>query len=394
MRRRYPRLWCWLRDVAIGVAVVCVIPLALLVWNATRTDYPREFLVRSQPRIEAANQERLPFDTTVTPARAAEMLLRVLPAERPATDTAVWHATIPGIDSSLFPTVVLFQHHVDHAALIRVAAGPLTPPQRAWLQQMGTLPIWPDVDLAARAPSLDLLGAARPEAPPFPQSMDELQRFNRETARVLKDAMVARAAWHVSRGEVASADTVLRTLVSLGRRLFETPLTFGDYFVAAGYEAAGLRLLAALRNDSTPPPAPATDDSAQTRKPPLERAAILALLRDPQIPLAQRMLLAALEPSLSCSSVRATLTGASRTERERLHAAYRQLARTPQELRLLQGSIDHALRVEMAAAASGFEHPVLRLAYGTAHVAAILVDNPRVATCAGDALTVLKRRWQ
>lgn len=375
-RRR--QLWRWARALLLGMACVVAVPVALVTWNAKQRRQSAPPHAETRWNLQRERREMFAPNPAITPSMGTAALLRVL---RHGQGSALY---LPPLDSAVFPSIVLPFGNTDHAQLIRVAGAPLTPAQRAWLEQVAIQPWWADVDVAARAPAFDLLGAAAPGTAGSPTNLWDVARFDAPTVRRLNGAMVARAAWHVSRGETARADSLLRRLVTLGLVAQESTLHPYDIAAFRSLVNTGMRTLAVMRNEPGSPPPPVKHGTTE----------ISQLLRDATVPRSRRMALAALEPEYTCRDVRVTLFGESASQRSARENAVRALARSEQEWQLLRAISTESLLLEQEWLQGEAKPAALRVMFSMASTVAAVTRNPRLAICAGQALISLNRRWQ
>jgi len=383
----------WVRDAAIGLALLTIVPLAALgVADDPLTGLRVPDLGARLAQVEPVRALRLPTSTELTPLEAGQLLHAMATTEQelsfPTHPVAPlverpWEHAKPGDD--LFLGITRAQGQlIQPAALLRAATGELSDAERTYLRTVAEAPYWRDFDRLASASSVDMLAGrfvlpfgedASPLLMPIP-------RF--AGTKALAYAGVARAAHHLSRGEVARAEHALRAVVSFGFVLLDNGSMVIDGLIGrviVGIGRDGLHTLYTITGnaDGAAMTAPLTDAPAAARRAiePLTEAQQIAIARDPSLPRTMRMESLFTLGFRSCSSVRGVLFGPSAAVEAAFDEARQTLARYPSERALLdlwQDAPNRPLPVE----ASGVP-PVL---VGAVTVASTVLQNPRLQTCA------------
>lgn len=400
---RATRTWRWVRDICMGMVVVVIAPVAIIAFTPSR--YPTLVTIGTAEQLDYAplRELTLEHDPYVTPQAAGDAIVRVLLSAderrhrmRGKNDTMMDVLGIVPPGKSLFPSLTRSKSlgMPDNKRLISVAAGQLDSAESAWLARMASLPLWSDVGLVARARSVDIVGALFGAAPPPADSLLELPLIDRHRAAQVAYAGVARAAWHVSRGDLDPAESALRAVVSLGFVLLDNPVTEWEIYtgrdiIKTGLD--GLAQLAALPKGSArhlavaaKPLHPVIDVWAQDL--PVDRERAAAVLLDPKTPRAIRVAAFSFDPLLVCGSLREVLLGRSESNRQRTAHLRQQLAQSDAERRLLEARESSAIRTLPA---DGGDNALGLLVVGTAKVSSVLLNNPRIASCTLRAV----QRW-
>ncbi len=398
---RFVALRRWARDTAVAVLLIMALPL-LLVTTITRQSI--EALDWPEAWLERYEQQRLLLptaDPAITPTAAGMALARALPAsERPdiytSRDIGAAAERIREIvppDSAAFPTqrrrgTGAFP---DPVGLLSIASGPLTAAEQTWLATMAALPIWRDLDVVAHARATDVLGGRRSQLPGTLSFV--LERAPRtETVVRIAEAGVARAAWHVSRGDYVKAEAALRTVVAFGYALMDHGVDWSEFYrgrAALKIGLNGLSQLGALVNDDA---LRGLGESPEILFGPEQNYWIryneqpdrfLALLSDPRVPRAIRMdRLAMANALLPCASVRSVVFGMAPALTRRLASIRDELARSPLEQELLLTSDRPVPLSEWNGWALWKEDHLGAVVVGAGAFASTVTGNPRFAQCA------------
>ncbi len=398
------RLMRWARDVLAGMALVMIAPIAILAFAPKASLFPR-------PSVDAsASYERSRLltqqtDPSVSAREAGEALARVLPTvpsgnlvARFAADAEAQLQEITEPDSLLFASLARSRPHgmPDHMQLLSAAAGDLLPEEREWLRRMAELSLWRDVDLVARATAVDMVSTRFDVTSLAALPSWERPGFDNQQARRVAQAGVARAGWHVSRGDLAAAEDALRSVVSLGFALLDNyggawDFQLGESIVRIGkdglYQLALLRGVEgeSMRQLAMREPQARANRLANRSKPsafPVD--SFLASLRNPNEWRALRMARAGWLPLTTCSTLRGVLLGETEAERQAAASLRQELARSPEELRLISMDV-------LAQLADLYEarEPLSIMAFGSAQIVSSVTGNPRIAQCMAPTVS----RW-
>lgn len=392
--------WRWGRDTAVALLVLMIASTGLSVALGRSKAW---FFGLSDAWLSRHAEQRtllVPVDSTIDAGDAGRALARVLPVvrridlftQRDLGGAAARVAAITAPDSTAFPTLrrVGASAMPAEKGLIAAASGALAPGERDWLARMAALPIWDDVQLVARAPSVDVLAArlALRSADADPASAPE---WSRNAAERLTRAAVARAAWHVHRGEYAEAEAALRTMIAFGYAVLDDGLTWSEYAIGSFVLRIALRAMSQLAEVRGDAPlrelsrtTSAVDELDVMRRSREEQLAdrVFAFIGDQRTPRASRgSLLLEFAPDIPCLTLRGVVMGRSASESARVAAARASLARTPLEHRLLAT----AERPDSAVIAPNdtrwTRDPLAAAALGASVFTSHVTGNPRFAAC-------------
>src|SRR3990172_3486576 len=257
----------WLRiaarrvtDIVVAFAVLTVIPLLAVstisgvVWRSTEQQLgwnTRARVARSAPMRAFT----LPKDPAITPMQAGLAVL-ALPSDRtgggfrynsvPSRLEAPWRdaKTLRSPFSS-----ELAQgsgYNGPSAKVLDVAPRGFTKEEMAYLERVATAPMWRELDRVARAPAVDLIGGQF--VVPFSSDVSVWQmpviRFS--STKYFSYAGAARAAYHLARGDAATAESALRSVVSYGFALVDNGTFLVDQLIGTSIIEIGRDQLAHL----------------------------------------------------------------------------------------------------------------------------------------------------
>ena len=387
------------RNAAIAVAVMTLVPVGLVAWQGdwlARAIYPRGLADR-EAMVEPLRTLRLPADPAITPMQAGITLNALQPIQTevrgfesiPPTvqPVATWRRVAMAAD--LFPTARpdLYEGPSSRSVLEASVQG-FNQREMAYLRSLATAPVWKEFDLVARAPAVDAVGGRlrTPFAPEANPQQLPLPGFRR--ARDLAYAAVSRAAYHMALGQRDSAEAVLRSIVSLGFTLVDNGTSgleelIGTVIVGIGRDA--LQRFYVIQHDPraglpalAPPLRPAvasfnrdvstTADDVQRR--------LLANIESPTMPLGMRYESLQLLSATSCTSVRGLLFGPSAEATRVAERARHSLARYPSEVALVE-----LLTRPSYPGRELSSNPFQALALSSASVAGVVLHNPRLVAC-------------
>ena len=403
--RAAPRSW-WgrglrlVRNAAIAVAVMTLVPVALVSLNGdrlARTLY-RSGIVGRAAVVEPVRSLRLPTDPSITPLQAGIALNALQPIRTrvrgfetitPAVQpVATWRTVAMAPD--LFPTARpdVYEGPSGRSVLEASVHG-FSPREMEYLRSLATSPVWREFDLVARAPAVDAVGGqfripfapeARPEQRPLPSFRE---------SRQLAYAAVSRAAYHMALGQRDSAEAVLRSIVSFGFTFIDngtsgTEELIGTVIVGVGRDA--LQRFYAIQHDgraTLPALAPPSKNAvfALDRGAPISAGDVhrrlLANVENPSAPLGVRFQSLQLLSGTSCTNVRGLLFGPSAEAVEVAERARHSLARYPSEVAL----VELLTRPSFAGPDVSSHNPIRTLAVSSASVAGAVLQNPRLVSC-------------
>lgn len=388
------------RNAAIAVAVMTLVPVGLVAWNGdrlARAIYPRGLSER-EAIVEPVRSLRLPTDPSITPIQAGIALNELQPIQtevrgfeaiRPVAEpVATWQRVAMAAD--LFPTA---RPHLyegpSNRSILEAAARGFSPREMEYLRTLATAPVWRQFDLVARARAVDAIGGRfrTPFAPEAHPEQRPLPGFKR--SRDLAYAAVSRAAYHMALGQRDSAEAVLRSIVSFGFTFIDNGTSgleeiIGTVIVGIGRDAlqrfyviqhdprAGLPALAqptraAVASFNRDVPTSAGD--VQRR--------LLANIESPIVPLGMRYESLQLFNGSSCTSVRGLLFGPSAETKQVAERARHTLARYPSE----EALVELLTRPSFLSPDISSPNPIQALAVSSASVAGAVLQNPRLVSC-------------
>lgn len=237
-------------------------------------------------------------------------------------------------------------------SLITRAARGFTPAERAYLGRVAANPAFAALRTLAHARGLDLLGATY--VLPFPDSAwwfdvrIPLSPFMR--VQEAASANVARAAWLVSQGRQAEAETAIRETISVGLLLMDEGTEVIEGIIGTSITAKGRSALVSFY-DATGRPVEAralraaydsvvnrnvTLDSARAEAAvvldvPALRRQLIGDVRNPSLSREQRWNLAHITMYVQCTNMRELMFGPDDDLRAMLEVARRELVRYPSE---------------------------------------------------------------
>ncbi len=396
-----------IRDALIAVLLMAMVPISIVARNGDRVWDVRGLSSNTRARVAQADASRplaLPRDPTITPMQAGlafsalqpKVEVQGFPMIEPAVrPMASWETAT--LTPEMFPTAQpnMFRGPSSTAILEAVSKG-FTPQELAYLRTVATAPVWLNFDLVARAPAVDFIGGRF--RVPFPSNAThyELPVLRYKGTKELAYAAVSRAAYHMAIGQRDSAETILRSVVSVGFALIDNGTSIIDEMIGAqivGIGRDGLQRYFVITHDprassAAVPPPPRLERSSgigrgdTPRNTDETRRRLIAIVDDPSARRAERYeALQALAVS-SCTSVRQLLFGRSPDADAAFSRARRNLARFPSE----QALVDLVDRpVDPVKLGSG-------LAVSAATVAGAVLHQPLFATCALVAGNVYRGR--
>ena len=388
------------RNAAIAVAVMTLVPVGLVSWQGdrlARVMYPTNIAGKAA-MVEPVRSLRLPTDPSITPMQAGIGLNELQPIQTAVRGfesispvvqpVATWQRAAMAAD--LFPTARPHLYEGPSSrSVLEASVNGFSPREMEYLRTLATAPVWRQFDLVARAPAVDAVGGrfrtpfapeARPEQVPLPG-------FRR--ARDLAYAAVSRAAYHMALGQRDSAEAVLRSIVSFGFTFIDNGTSgleevIGTVIVGIGRDAlqrfyviqhdprAGLPALARPSRElvsSFDRTVPRSAHDVQRR--------LLANIEDPAVSLGVRYESLRMLSGTSCTNVRELLFGPSAETRQVVEQARHSLARYPSEVAL----VELLTRPSYSGPVGSSSNPFQTLAVSSASVAGTVLQNPRLESC-------------
>jgi hypothetical protein len=388
------------RNAAIAVAVMALVPVGLVSWQGdrlARVMYPTSIAGKAA-MVEPVRLLRLPTDPSITPMQAGIALNELQPIQTEvrgfesippvAPPVARWRRV--AMPADLFPTARphLYEGPSSRSVLEASMKG-FNPREMEYLRSLATAPVWREFDLVARAPAVDAVGG-RLRTPFAPESHPEqlpLPAFRR--TRDLAYAAVSRAAYHMALGQRDSAEAVLRSIVSFGFTFIDNGTSGLEELidtVIVGIGRDALQRFYVIQHDpravlpALAPPSrdvvssfdrgtPKTADDLQRR--------LLANIEDPAVPLGVRYESLRMLSGTSCTSVRGLLFGPTAEARQVVERARHSLARYPSEVAL----VELLTRPPYLSPDISSPNPFQTVALSSASVAGVVLHNPRLVSC-------------
>lgn len=399
------------RDAAIAVAVMASVPIMIVatrgddVWSSSR------FLTDARTRVERSEASRplaLPSDPSITPIRAG-LAFHSLPSGRENPDfpqvtltsrpEATWY-NVP-LEPGMFPgRAAKGLYGQSHLSVFEAVTTGFSPKELEYLRVLATSPVWREFDLVARAPAVDFIGGRFKV--PFGNSatVEEMPVVSYKTSKEMAYAAVSRAAYHLATGQRDSAETILRSILSVGFALIDDgPMVvdrvIGNEVVGIGRDA--LRRFFTMTNDPRAnSPAVAKPVSATSQRAPSDaepsvdemRKTLIARSMDPARSRAERFETLNMLSASSCTNVPELLFGRRPDVTAAFQHARQSLARYPSE----QALLDLLSRQPTPDLAKAWG-PVEYMAVSTASVAGVVLNNPRLASCSRIVSPFYKVRW-
>lgn len=402
-RAARPRLGIALRivrDAAIAVAIIAMIPIGLVATRGDRVWGNGDAGANVRARVARAEAMRpfvVPTDASITPMQAGRALasLQKAPAEtefamRKSESRPQWSWREATLTPDMFAAAQTKLYHGPSSQLIlgKVAAG-FSPEEAKFLHTLATAPVWREFDLVAHAPAVDIIDGRFKL--PFADglSAQDMPPTDMASMRELANAAVARAAYHLSLGQKDSAEMILRSIVSVGFALIDNGTSFMDEF--SGNVIVGIGRDVLQRYYTTVGDARATSPALQPgpsiasapRNPvPLPRdqvrASLLARVADPTIHRGERYEMLRMLSASSCTNVPELLFGPRSDVTDALARARTNLARFPSEQALvdLVGSTPRS-NVDIM-----MHGPLDMFVVSAGTVAGTVLRNSRLAACA------------
>jgi hypothetical protein len=388
------------RNAAIAVAVMTLVPVGLVSWQGdrlARVMYPTNIAGKAA-MIEPMRSLRLPTDPSITPMQAGIALNELQPIQTEvrgfesippvAQPVARWRRVAMAAD--LFPTARpdLYEGPSSRSVLEASVKG-FSPREMEYLRSLATAPVWSEFDLVARAPAVDAIGGRfrTPFAPEARPEQGPLPGFRR--ARDLAYAAVSRAAYHMALGQRDSAEAVLRSIVSFGFTFIDNGTSgleevIGSVIVGIGRDA--LQRFYVIQHDpraGSPALARPSRNMVSSFERTIPRTAhdlqrrLLTNIEDPGAPLGVRFQSLQMLSGTSCTNVRELLFGPSAEARQVVQRARHTLARYPSEVAL----VELLTRPLYSSPRVSSPNPFQALAVSAASVAGTVLQNPRLASC-------------
>ena len=390
-----------LRDAAIAIALMLTVPVTLvavrgdvLVRMSTFSAYVHQNIANT----DAVRPFALPADATISPIDAGRAFAALQPVkEQPGfVPAAPLQHTGPSwreaqLSSRLFPRARpdLYTGTSSRTILAEVAKG-ISTPELDYLRAVASGWEWREFDKVARARQVDILGGQL-QLPFGENAYPEMRPVQFKQIREAAYAAVTRAAYHLAIGQRDSAETILRSIVSVGFAMIDNGSSaidemIGSSIVGVGREA--LRQFYGITNDARatspalmkPPKqeSPAYRLTVRPGTPEQVRQRLIATVGDRRIPMGERFESLEVLSRVSCTNVRELMFGPREDVRRVLADARSSLARFPSERAL----IDVVDRVHQPDLVDAGLNPVAEMAMSAATPPGVVLRNPRLAACA------------
>ena len=386
------------RDAAVAVAFMTLVPIAIVAFNGDNTWGRGNFGENVRTKLAFSQQYRslaLPKDPSITPTQAGQAFNALqpwpetsafpllAPAARPEHS---WESATLTPDMFVNSTMNLgFQGPSAYAVMEMASKNGFTAKETAYLHTLATAPVWHEFDLIARAPAVDIIGGSFKL--PFPANAD-LNRMptSYKATRALAFAAVSRAAYHMSIGQRDSAETILRSIVSFGFAMIDNGHTAMDEIIGtviAGIGREALGRYYRLTNDPRAAlpslaPIPKVTEGARRRLPVDEmRKFLIAETSNPNEHLGIRYEALRLLSAASCTNVKELMFGNGDDVTAAIAKARTGLARYPSE----RAMVDLVAQLRQPGMDDIKYTPFDALAVSSATVAGTVLRNPRLAAC-------------
>ncbi len=392
-----------LRDAMICTALIVAVPVGLTLapaWSGWAMRSPG--WGNTVERLHFAERIRhlaVAKDPAIRPAQAGLALAALGPTVRNNLDfpqrPAVARFARPWNNTPIPATLqvgskVSSWYGPNSLSIIGHASRGLSPKEIAYLKVIATAPVWPAYDLVARAPMVDVLGGRF--LVPFPDNAQValMPSPSFSASKELAYASVSRAAYYLAIGKPAEADAVLRGTIGFGFVFIDNATDMIDALIGrviVGIGRQGLEDLYLATGDPRLADVRAGIDPGNLKPYPMRQATTTQELRENRIanaadralPRAVRLQNLYLLAQSVCTNPRELLLGPAQDVRDAFALGARELARFPSERALLDLMLQSPNRP--VPSASMPDVGPLRVLIGTATIASIITDNPRMAYC-------------
>lgn len=382
------------RDAAIAIVLMAFVPIAFVAGRGStilRTATFSEYVNASIVRLDVWRPFALPKDPSITAEQAGLAYAELQPqkssdgfnARAPSADAVkTWRDE--ALRPDMFVDATPAGSHVPNAkTILQAARKGFAPTELTFLRRLASAPIWRDFDLVARAPAVDILGGQF--ILPFgPQAYPAFRNSAVGDIREMANAAVSRAAYHMSIGQKDSAETILRSIVSVGFALADNGTSAMDEMIGAqivdiGRE--GLRQYYEIQGDpraaTLTPPQRRNGQRDAERDPDAFRAVRVARLGNPTSHRGERFESLNFLAVSSCMNVRELIMGPRADVQAALDKARVDLPRYASE-RALVNLLEQTKTPQLP---KDYVNPISDLAVSAASVAGAAFHNPRFAQC-------------
>lgn len=383
----------WLRDAAIGLAIITAIPLVFIARRGEMLRFPQSDLGARLAQVEPLRALRLPITNELSPLAAGQ--LRTALEGGAEGDAFPTHPVAPpaarswrtaSVTDDMFVGVGRREYNLPRSSdVLRVAADGLSDAERSYLRSVAEAPIWQDIDRIATAAAVDVVGAQfvlpfRADASPV---LMPVPAFS--ATREIAYAGLARAAHHVSQGEPDRAEHALRSVLSYGFVMLDNATSAIEGLigrVVVGIASDGLHTLYTITGNEagaalTAPIAEATSTPSRSREP-MSEERLIGIAGNPAAARALRLESLRQLAFNSCTSVQGALRGPSAQSNAAFDNARQSMSRYPSEVALIDLMQD-ALNRPMGS--GELDTPADRMLFGAASVASVVLNRPHIRTC-------------
>ncbi len=383
----------WLRDGAIGLAIITTIPLVAVGMRGNMLQLLQSDLGTRIEQVQTLRELRLPTTSELSPLAAGQLWhgLEIVEGDEAFPTQAAsppaersWRSA--SFTDDMFEGISWREHNVPQSSDILWMAGKgLSEAERAYLRVVANAPIWRDIDRVASAAAVDIVGARfvlpfRADATPL---FAPVPSFS--ATREIAHAGLARAAFHLAQGEPDRAEHALRSVLSYGFVLLDNGTTTIEGLVGrvvVGIARDGLHALYTITGNEVGAAltVPIAEPKAATPRirVPLTEERLIEIALDPAAPRMVRLESLRDLAFNSCSNVRGALFGPSPESKAAFDNARRTLARYPSEVALLDLMQDVLNR---PLGSGELDTPGDRMLMGAASVASTVLHTPHIQTC-------------
>jgi hypothetical protein len=383
----------WMRDAAIGLAIITTIPLVYIGSRGEMLQLPQSDLGARIAQVEPLRALRLPTTSELTPLAAGQLWHAIEVVEdgeafptHPAAPPAERSWRSASVTDDMFVGMGRREYNLPRSSdVLRAAANGLSEAERSYLRTVAEAPIWRDIDRIATAAAVDVVGARfvlpfRDDASPV---LMPIPPFS--ATREIAYAGLARAAHHLAQGEPDRAEYALRSVLSYGFVMLDNAASavegvFGR--VVVGIASDGLHTLYTMNGNAAgaalTEPFPEASATARRNREPMSEERLIEIAGDPTASRALRLESLRNLEFRSCSNVRGAVFGPSAASNAAFDNARRTLARYPSEVALVDLMQDVLHR---PFGGDGIAPPGERMLLGAASIASTVLNRPHIQTC-------------
>jgi len=399
-----------LRDAAIAVAILAMVPIGLVsvskgsVWQTSGFSNVRLKLMQGELSRTFAPSR----DAAITPMQAGLALAALHPAaprpspsafpERPVSERArrPWDGV--SLPADMFKTArPVSWGGPNNLSILEAAAKGLSARELAYLKIVATAPLWAPYDLIARAPAVDIIGGRFQL--PFPKDawVAEMPIMRFAGTKELAYAGVSRAAYYLAVGQRAEAEAALKSIIGFGFAIIDNGTFTIDGLIGRVIVGIGRDALERFYTLTGDPRAAAV---VAARAPEVGNGPVMPSSNTPTVEFLRDRLIRSAENTAgprtirydalhrlslsSCTNVRELVFGTGSDVKQAFDRASRDLARYPSERAILDLTLHTTELPGTALTNAGIPTGgvVAQLLVGASTVAGTVLDNPRMPFCA------------